>query len=210
LSAVFPPLLPLACPMPRLPTFPTTTDETQRLELAYLRRAGLLRPGRHATTLRWSCRGQPTGSIGLEAHILPGEDSYLRLHYTGNSATNYDYRVELEAVASNLPGAGGHRLYMICPQTRRRATVLYRRSGTGVFAHRLAYGPARLYYDSQLEPKRLRGLGKYFAVEREWEKEYRKGRKTHYRGKPTHWYARLLKRQQQAAAVAAGALQRLL
>lgn len=195
--------------MPRFPTFPTTTDETQRLELAYLRRAGLLRPGRHTTTLRWSCRGKPTGSIGLEVHILPGEGSYLRLHYTVNGITNYDYRVELEAVPSNLPGAGGHRLYMLCPQTHRRATVLYLRSGTDVFAHRLAYGPTRLYYDSQLEPKRFRGLGKYFAVDREWEKEYRKGRKTHYQGKPTRWYARLLKLEEQAAAAGPSLLQLL-
>lgn len=195
--------------MPRFPTFPTTTDETQRLELAYLRRSGLLLPGRHATTLRWSSRGEPTGSIGLEVHILPGEGSYLRLHYIINGATKYDYRVELEAVPSNLPGSGGQRLYMICPQTRRRATVLYLRSGTGVFAHRLAYGPTRLYYDSQLEPKRLRGFGKYYAVDREWEREYRKGRKTHYRGKPTRWYARLLRLEAQADAVSPKLLQML-
>lgn len=188
--------------MPRFPTFPTTTDETQRLELAYLRRSGLLRPGCHTTTLRWSSRGELTGSIGLEAHILPGEANYLRLHYTINGATKYDYRVELEAVPSNLPGSVGQRLYMICPQTRRRATVLYLRSGTDVFAHRLAYGPTRLYYDSQLEPKRFRGLSKYFSVDRAWEKEYRKGRKMHYRGKPTRWYAALLKLEQQADALA--------
>ncbi|WP_141106671.1 hypothetical protein [Hymenobacter gelipurpurascens] len=135
------------------------------------------------------------------------EQSYLRLQYTANEKTKHDYRIELEAVPSNLPGAAGHRYYMICPKTGLRATVLYLRSGTGIFAHRLAYGPTRLYYDSQLEPKRFRGLGKYFAVDREWEKEYRKGRKTHYRGKPTRWYARLLKLEQQADAAAPGILQ---
>ena len=73
----------------------------------------------------------------------------------------------------------------------------------------LAYTGTRLLYDSQLEPKRFRGMVSYFAVDREWEKEYRKGRKTHYRGKPTRWYARLLKLEQQATA-AAPALLRLL
>lgn len=55
---------------------------------------------------------------------------------------------------------------------------------------------------SQLENKRFRGLSAYFGVDREWEAQWRKGRKTSYRGKPTRWYARLLKLEQQAAAPA--------
>lgn len=188
--------------MPRYPNFPTTTDETQRLEMAFLLRSGLLQPGcSRSTTLTWSSRGEVTGRIELEAHNHEN-DQYLRLRYTVNGATSYDYRVELESVASNLPGNGGQRLYMVCPVSGRRATVLYLRTGTGTFAHRLAYGPTRLYYDSQLEPKRFRGLAKYFAADNEWEKEWRKGRKTHYQGKPTRWYARLLKIEQQGAAAA--------
>jgi hypothetical protein len=195
--------------MPRYPNFPTTCDETQRLELTYLRQQGLLRPGFHSTSLQWSCRGKPSGSIGLESHISPGGASYLRLYYTVNDKTKYDYRVELEPVASNLPGSSSSRYYMICPHTGQRATILYLRSGTGIFAHRLAFPAERLYYDSQLEVKRFRGLSQYFAVDREWEKEWRKGRKTCYRGKPTRWYARLLKLEQQTAAAAPALLQML-
>ncbi len=194
--------------MPRYPNFPTTCEATQRLELTYLRRIGVLQPGVHHRTLSWSSRGEPTGSIGLEAHLTP-DDSYLRLYYTVNGEKKYDYRVQLEAVASNLLGAGGHRYYMLCPRTGRRATVLYLRSGTGIFAHRLAFPSERLYYDSQLEVKRFRGLSKYYSVDRVWEQEYRKGRKTHYRGKPTKWYAKLLKLERQTAATAPALLQML-
>jgi hypothetical protein len=120
-----------------------------------------------------------------------------------NDKTKYDYRVELEAVASNLPGSStSSRYYMICPQTGRRATILYLRSGTGIFAHREAFTQERLYYDSQLEAKRFRGLASYFAVDRIWEEQYRKGRKTTYRGKPTKWYAALLQLEQRSAAAA--------
>ncbi|WP_375438124.1 hypothetical protein [uncultured Hymenobacter sp.] len=147
--------------------------------------------------LHWSNRGKRTGSIGLEAHIIPGERTYLRLYYTLNGEKEYDYQVQLEAVPSNLPGAVGQRYYMICPKTGRRATVLYMRHGTGIFAHRQAFPLHRLYYDSQLEVKRFRGLAKYFSVDKAWEAEYRKGRKTHYRGKPTRWYTALLKLDQQ-------------
>lgn len=197
--------------MPRFPNFPTTCEGTQRLELSYLRKIGVLQPGIHSRSLQWSNRGQPSGSIGMQAHIMPGGETYLRLNYTVNGEKQYDYRVQLVAVASNLPGAaGGHRYYMICPSTGRRASVLYLRTGTGIFAHREAFAAQeRLYYDSQLEVKRFRGLSAYFGVDREWEQQYRKGRKLYYRGQPTRWHARLLKLEQQAAT-AAPALVRML
>jgi hypothetical protein len=146
----------------------------------------------------------------MEAHISPGGASYLRLYYTVNDKTKYDYRVELETVASNLPGSTSTRYYLVCPHSGRRATILYLRTGTGIFAHREAFtAQERLYYDSQLEAKRFRGLAKYFAVDRVWEEQYRKGRKTSYRGKPTRWYAALLKLEQQAEATAPALLQML-
>ncbi|MCR5889455.1 hypothetical protein LRS06_17095 [Hymenobacter sp. J193] len=194
--------------MPRYPSFPATADDIKRLELSYLLRSNLLRPGFHVTTISWSVRGKPSGRISLEAHIFLDE-TYLRLRYTLNDTTNYDYRVELEATASNLPGGKGVRYYMICPVSGRRATVLFLRPGSSMFAHRLAYTGTRLFYDSQLEPKRFRGLGSYFAIDRKWEQEYRKGRKTHYQGKPTRWYARLLKLEQRAEAATPMLLQEL-
>ena len=190
--------------MPRYPNFPTTCEGTQRLELAYLRKIGVLQPGWFKRSLSWSNRGERTGSIGLESHINPEGSSYLRLHYTMNGETKHDYRVQLEQQPTNLRGVAGHRWYMVCQTTGRRATVLYLRSGTGVFAHRLAFPLYRLYYDAQLENKRFRGMGHLYGLDREWEAQYRKGRKLYYRGKPTKWHERLLKmgRQNDAAAPA--------
>ena len=92
----------------------------------------------------------------------------------------------------------------------RRATVVYMRSGIGVFAHRLAFAAQeRSYYDSQLENKRFRGMSAYYGVDREWEEQYRKGRKLWYRGKPTRWHERLLKMERQTEA-ATSALLRML
>ena len=196
--------------MPRYPNYPTCCEGTQRLELAHLRKIGLLRPGHYATSLQWNSNGQPSGSIGLEAHIQPWGSIWLRLHYTLNKKKQYDYRVQLVQQPTNLCGVAGHRWYMVCPTTGNRATVLYLRSGTGVFAHRLAFAAQqRLYYDSQLENKRFRGLSAYFGVDREWEAQYRKGRKLWYRGKPTRWHERLLKLERQTEA-AAPALLRML
>ena len=190
--------------MPRYPNFPTTCEGTQRLELAYLLKIGVLKPGWFKRSLSWSNRGERTGSIGLESHINPEGSSYLRLHYTMNGETKHDYRVQLEQQPTNLRGVAGYRWYMVCPTTGRRATVLYLRSGTGVFAHRLAFPLYRLYYDAQLENKRFRGMSHLYGLDREWEAQYRKGRKLYYRGKPTRWHERLLKmgRQNDAAAPA--------
>jgi hypothetical protein len=184
--------------MPRTPNFPTTADECKSISLAYLRESGLLRPGFHFTTLRWSRNGQPTGSIGLEVNLVPGTEPYLRLHYTFNDTTPYDYRIKLEALPSNLPGHSNRpgRYRMRCPVSDRPATILYSHAGKGHFAHRLAYPGERLYYDSQLLPERLRPLIKPFALDRKLEAAYtgrfKKGRKTHYRGRPTHWFTKLL------------------
>jgi hypothetical protein len=183
--------------MPRYPNFPDTTEAIRRLELSYLRKIGLLRPGFHSTTLNWTHNGRPSGRIALESAILPAE-TYVRLRYTVNDTDAYDYRIQLEAVPSNL--GTGHRYYFLCPSSGRRATILYMPDGVGRFAHRLAF-TSRLYYESQLEPKLFRGLGVYFEADRAWEKEYRKGRKTHYQGKPTKWYATLLRLEQQADRV---------
>jgi hypothetical protein len=183
--------------MPRTPNFPDTTDECRSISLAYLRESGLLRPGFHNTTLTWSRNGNTTGRITLEVHMLPDSEPCLRLKYTYNDTTDLDYYVTLEALPSNLPGHEHRpgRYRMRCPVSDKPATVLYLHGGTGYFAHRLAYRGHRLYYDSQLTPHSIRHFIKPFALDRKVEDAYMnqgKNRKTHYRGKPTRWYARLL------------------
>ena len=196
--------------MPRYPNYPTCCEGTQRLELSYLRKIGVLKPGWYKRSLSWSNRGERTGSIGLESHINPEGSSYLRLQYcTVNGETKHDYLVHLEPQPTNLRGCAGHRWYMVCPKTDRRATVLYLRSGTGVFAHRLAFPLYRLYYDCQLENKQFRGLSNLYGLDKEWEAQYRKGRKLYYRGKPTRWHERLLKMERQTDATAPALLRML-
>jgi hypothetical protein len=72
-----------------------------------------------------------------------------------NDTDPYNYRIELEAVPSNL-GTGHCHYYFISPSSGRRATILYLPDGVGWFAYRWAF-TSRLYYKSQLEPKRFRG-----------------------------------------------------
>lgn len=182
--------------MPRTPNFPTTCDESKSISLSYLRESGLLRPGYHVTTLSWSRNGVPTGSVSLQVHLVADSETYLRVQYTHNDTTRYDYRIPLEALPSNLPGHAHRpgRYRMRCPVSGKPATILYMRGG--VFAHRLANPSDRLYYDSQLMPERLRFLVAPTQLDRKLDEaytaRYAKGRKTHYRGRPTRWYVKLL------------------
>ncbi|MFD1874261.1 hypothetical protein [Hymenobacter bucti] len=157
-----------------------------------MRESGLLRPGYHNTTLSWSRNGNNTGRITLEVHILPDSEPCIRLKYTYDKTIDLDYYVTLEALPSHEHRPGRYRMH--CPISGKPATVLYLHGGTGYFAHRLAYPGHRLYYDSQLTPHRLRALVRPFLLDRKVEDAYMskgKNRKTHYRGKPTRWYAQL-------------------
>ena len=184
--------------MPRNPNFPDTTDEVKSISLAYLRESGLLRPGYHVTTLSWNRNGKPTGRITLESHLLPDSEPHLRLKYTFNNVTALDYCIDLEALPSNLPGHENHpcRYRMRCPVSGRAATILYLHGSNGYFAHRLAYPNQRLYYESQLMPASIKPLIAPLTLDRKLDEAYtarhKKGRKTHYQGKPTRWYSRLL------------------
>ena len=78
------------------------------------------------------------------------------------------------------------------------------------YIFRFLRGPQeRLYYDAQLENKQFRGMSNLYGLEREWEAQYRKGRKLYYRGKPTRWHEWLLKLERQTAATAPALLRML-
>jgi hypothetical protein len=161
---------------------------------AWLGRQGLFKPEGPSLSLR---AGSLRCLVSYE-ELPETEAPYLHLRYTLNGE-QYSQWVELVTVPSNLPGVSGHRYLMICPVSGRRATVLLLRDGTTRFAHRLAYGPGRLYYTSQLVTPAVRGYVQIFAEDEAWEKAWRKGRKLWYRGKPTRWHAHLLRLRERAA-----------
>lgn len=119
----------------------TTTEDVRRLDLRYLKRHDLLRPG-YVGTLSWSQGGDEIGSIGfrvMSTHLLL---SYRYQAYRG-AWEDVEERVELEWTSCHY---GGQRPWLRCPQCVRRVVVLY---GYGRrFLCRHCYG---LPYASQLE-----------------------------------------------------------
>jgi hypothetical protein len=170
----------------KYPTFPVCFDATTQLSISYLQSAGLLRPDAKATgPVSWSRGGEPSGSITVEANL---PERYIELRYICRDIP-INYRVRLESVKKHF---GGHEWYFVCPFAEKRCKKLYLIEGY----FRSRYACPEAMYSSQTYSKSVRTmLAEYFAmdeVEQFLSKPYAR---THYKGKITKRYARLLERE---------------
>lgn len=114
----------------------TTTNECLFIDLRYMKKQGLLKPGTGGT-FSWSSGGQQTGSI---AYSYYGDR--LELNYRVNGEPVQD-SIRIARTACNY---GGHRQWFICPSCGKRQVVLY--GLAGLFRCRKCHG---LPYSSQME-----------------------------------------------------------
>lgn len=114
-----------------------TVDAACRIDLRVLKRWGALKEGQtFAGTLRWTRRGEPSGSMAYTV-VMDGEDRRLILSYSTNGEAR-TVTVQIEAVPMRF---GGLRYYARCPRTLRRCQVLPVVGGVVACrqAHRLTY-----------------------------------------------------------------------
>lgn len=114
-----------------------TVDAACRVDLRFLRKQGALKEGHRASgTLRWTRRGEPSGSMGYTV-VMDPEDRRLILSYSTNGEAR-TVTVQIEAVPMRF---GGFRYYALCPRTLRRCEVLPVVGGVVACrqAHRLTY-----------------------------------------------------------------------
>ena len=114
-----------------------TVDAACRIDLRFLRKQGALREGHTASgTLRWTRRGEPSGSMGYTVVMEP-DDRRLILSYSTNGEAR-TITVRLEAVPMRY---GGFRYYALCPRSLRRCLVLTVVGGVVACrqVHRLTY-----------------------------------------------------------------------
>ena len=116
-----------------------TTEEFNKIDIRYMRKAGLLGPN-YTGTLSWSCRGEPSGSINY-------------LCYQGRLELSYSYREgtdEWQQITQLIPldrtpcNYGGERLWFLCPNCKKRVAILY--SASKLFLCRHCY---QIPYSSQ-------------------------------------------------------------
>jgi hypothetical protein len=180
--------------MGRKSTGATTCEECKRIELSYLLKKGYLRKGQTTIgNLIWTNKdGFNVGEIQVKGH-WGKDEKYIRLGYTftdrEGKAHDYDYKIYLEAVPSNL--GKGEVLYFLCPQSGKRCRVLYMAYGCPIWKAREAY-THRIYYNGQTSSKYDRPNDRYWVLERRLEKLHREKYLTYsYNGRPTKKALRL-------------------
>jgi hypothetical protein len=114
-----------------------TVDAVCRVDIRFLRKQGALREGQTVSgILRWTCRGEPSGSMGFTVVMDPEGRRLILSYSTGGEARTVT--VQLDAVPMRF---GGFRYYALCPRTLRRCLVLPVVGGVVACrqAHRLTY-----------------------------------------------------------------------
>ena len=118
-----------------------TTEEVNRVDIRYMKKRRLLRPG-NSGSLSWSCGEEQTGSVRYQVN-----NNYLRLIYRtrtyGDDWQEMDEKIWFQRTSCNY---GGQRLWFSCPHCHSRVAIIY---GNGMrFLCRHCYG---LPYASQGE-----------------------------------------------------------
>jgi hypothetical protein len=176
--------------MPAYSTFPTLLDEVKQISITKLKEFGFMEPDSFKSgQLTWSRRGQEVGSINIFVYMQ--DSPFAELSYTYNKEEQIKYKVGLDSVASNL--GIGKIWYFVCPHTGKRCRKLY---GAGkYFLHRDAFPDAM--YECQTYSKKGRQIDKICKImngsEKLYSELYSKHFKTHYAGKPTKRYKKILR-----------------
>ena len=170
-------------------------DGLKKIETSFLKKHGYFSGRYQSGTIKWTngYSGRES-SVGISVWSTP-ENPLVRLIYTQtNSETgekkDFMYDIPLTTTPCRY---GGWRWWFICPMSRngrycgRRVAVLY--LGNDVFACRHCYN---LTYESRNASARYKG----FVSIPDLDEQEAKVKRTHYAGKPTRQYLKLLKMQE--------------
>ena len=122
-----------------------TTGETIGLDVRYLARRGMLRPGSYR--ISWSRGDRPTGDIGVRVTDDDPRPGAIILEYrTRRSGGEWQDVTQHVALDWTPCTYGGYRPWLLCPSCDKRMAILY--SGGSGFYCRQCLG---LVYQSQRE-----------------------------------------------------------
>jgi hypothetical protein len=147
-----------------------TTDHALRLDVRWLAREGIIRPGvLVSTSLHWTRNGKPDGDIRVRYDADRPHELILDYRTRGPldaEWTDVRERIRLERTPCHY---GGERVWCRCPGCGSRRAVLYSRHGRFlcVPCNRLAYAVTR---DDRLAQLNRRGekIADRLGAEREW------------------------------------------
>jgi len=183
-----------------------SVENCNTVSITKLKAWGYLEYGVKSGIISWSISGEVHSRIGIKSTILEHK-KYITLEYTQNGES-IKYDVRIESIPSNL--GKGAIYYFVCPNTGKHCRKLYHNSK--YFLHREAF--RYFYYDKQIEPKKSRYLhsifDRAFLTDEVYEELYSKHFKTHYNGKETKRYKKIMDKIERAESFPSGTLQKLL
>lgn len=178
--------------MGRYATYPTEIERLKMISIADLKRMKLLTPDNFVTTtINWTNRNtkENNGSISVSIHTEENNGS-ITFDYTYRDTEKIRYTAQLITRPSNL--GNGKLWFFVCPKTARVCRKLHLING--YFKHRSAN--PNLMYEKQLESKKMREWSKMFGImlnDEVYQQLYSKHFKSHYNGKPTKRFLKLMK-----------------
>ena len=174
--------------MPRYANYPTTVEDCLKISITKLKEWNYLSLGTKSGTISWSRNGEVHSKIDIKV-TNTGYTSFMILDYKCNGEP-INYKVDIIRKPSNL--GKGEILYFVCPRTRKHCRNLY--LNNSYFLHREASGG--LMYANQIISKTSRAMYSIFdrAVlnDEVYDELYSKYFKSHYKGKETKRYKRIM------------------
>lgn len=162
-------------------------EEALRIEFCWMLRTGLARPGKSVSgTLRWTCRGEPSGNINYACDMRDPDNAVMELRFNvtrRSTGERKDY-VQHVPLTYTQPHFGGRRWWMRCPITGERVAKLYVPDEGDLFASRKAW---RIGYRSQRVTDRDAIFERLFRIQRRlgcsegWEQPIRRPKGMHRR-----------------------------
>ena len=186
---------------------PTLYDDVLQVTISKLKEWGYLTPNQYKTgTLTWSRNGNKIGAISIIVNMSL-ESPCIEFDYM-HQGTPVNYKVLLVSIPSNL--GIGRIWYFLCPHTLKRCRILY--SVGQQFLHREAFRGC--IYEIQTQSQKSRRVNKLLDIalggSKARDQIYGKHFKTHYAGRPTKRYLRLMNQVRQSEQFSARDLDRLI
>jgi hypothetical protein len=183
-----------------------SVESCKTITITKLKEWGYLNSGIKEGVISWSVSNEVQSRITLKS-IINDFEKFIILDYTQNGEV-INYKVHIISKPSNL--GKGEVFYFVCPSTGKHCRKLYHSSK--YFLHREAF--RYLIYDKQKESKKWRYFtaifDKAFLRDEVYEELYSKNFKTHYNGKETKRYKKLMNKINVAENFPAGTLESLL
>ncbi|TDX82759.1 hypothetical protein [Epilithonimonas xixisoli] len=178
--------------MGKYATYPTEIERLKMISITDLKRMKILNPDSFiSTSINWTNQStnQNNGSISVSIKTEQN-NGIITFDYTYRDVDKINYTALLITKPSNL--GKGKIWFFVCPKTGRVCRKLHLING--YFVHRSAN--PNLMYEKQLESKKMREWSKMFGImlnDEVYQQLYSKHFKTHYNGKPTKRYLKLMK-----------------